>query len=60
MSRFDFQKHQEHRGNYKTILRFVVYTIVIIILLYLILNQRPEQSTPENEIFEIDDIELVL
>jgi hypothetical protein len=58
MSRFDFQKHQEHKGNYKTVLRFVVYTIVIVILLYLILNQREELSPPENEIFEIDEIEV--
>jgi hypothetical protein len=61
MTNFDFNDHRLHKKNYKTILRFVVYGIVIIVLFYLILNRSATSpSDTIEEIDVIDDVEIEL
>lgn len=59
MTKFNFDNHRTHKRNYKTLLRFVMYGVVIIVLLYLIMSRsKPQESNPRFELLEIEGVEI--
>lgn len=49
--KFNFERYRNHHKNWKLMLRFLIYTLVISILLYMILSQKKSSS----EIIPEDD-----
>lgn len=60
MTDFDFNSHRSYQKNYKTFLRFTVYGIVVVVLLYLVVNQSRgvDRSVQDENLIETIEIEL--
>lgn len=56
MSNFDFKRYQNFQKSRKMVIRFIIYSVVIFILLYLIMKQDQEvQMVNEIDNFELDE-----
>lgn len=51
---FDFKKHQSFRKSRKMVIRFIIYSVVIFLLLYLIMREEKQAVNKEM----VDEIEL--
>ncbi|RFC54232.1 hypothetical protein [Brumimicrobium aurantiacum] len=58
-SKFDFKKHQNLSKSWKMVIRFVIYSVVIAVLLFLIYNMEDNKKSDTDSIsgFEIENIE---
>ncbi|RYM33944.1 hypothetical protein ERX46_08235 [Brumimicrobium glaciale] len=54
---FDFKKHQNFSRNRKMIVRFLIYSVVISMLMYLIYDSEDTKENTENE-EKIDQIDV--
>jgi len=54
---FDFKKHQNFSINRKMIVRFLIYSVVISVLMYLIYYSEGTKENTENE-EKIDQIDV--
>lgn len=52
MKKPDFQKHRQYKSGYKMLIRFVIYSLIIGFLIYLI--DRKEASTNQIDNKEIN------
>jgi len=56
VSNFDFKRYQNFQKSRKMVIRFIIYSVVIFILLYLIMKQDQEvQMVNEIDNFELDE-----
>jgi hypothetical protein len=61
MTKFNFDDHRAHKKSYKILIRFIIYGVVILILLYLINNQSKTAETPQNKnLQEIEEVDIEL
>lgn len=54
---FNFKKHQNFSKSWKMLVRFLIYSVVIAVLLYLIYNPNESSKNPSNE-SEIEQIDM--